>query len=91
MASTETLTVTLPTELARTVRASVESGEYPTTNEILREALDDWSRQRADGHWDVAALREAVRIGDESGPSIPAEQVYAELRAVIDEYRVQTS
>ncbi len=91
MASTETLTVTLPADLARTVRASVESGEYPTTSEIMREALSDWSRQRAGGHWDVAALREAVRIGDESGPSIPAEQVYAELRAVIDEYRIQTS
>ncbi len=91
MASTETLTVTLPAELARTVRASVESGEYPTTNEIMREALDDWSRQRSGEHWDLMALREAVRIGDESGPSIPAEEVYAELRAVIDEYRVQAS
>ncbi len=29
------------------------------------------------------ALREAVRVGDESGPSIPAAQVFAEMREII--------
>ena len=29
------------------------------------------------------ALREAIRAGDTSGASIPAEEVYAEMRAAI--------
>lgn len=36
---------------------------------------------------DIEALREAVRVGDASGPSIPAEEVFAELRAMITERR----
>jgi antitoxin ParD1/3/4 len=31
----------------------------------------------------LEALREAVRIGDESGPDIPADEVFAELRQMI--------
>ena len=33
------------------------------------------------------ALREAIRAGDASGASIPAEEVYAELRAAIEARR----
>lgn len=87
--ATERLTVTVPAELAHTMRASVEQGEYAAESEIVREALGDWSRRRAAEQRDLEALREAVRIGDESGPGIPAAQVYAELRAIIDEYRVE--
>ena len=53
--------------------------------EITEEALRDWSRAR---DAELAYLHEAVRIGDESGPpSIPAEQVYAEFYAMIDDMR----
>jgi antitoxin ParD1/3/4 len=35
----------------------------------------------------LPALREAVKVGDQSGPSIPAEEVFAELRAMITNRR----
>jgi antitoxin ParD1/3/4 len=42
MARLERITVTMPEEMAAKLRAAVESGEYATTSEIVREALRDW-------------------------------------------------
>lgn len=57
MRSTRQLSVTLPNEMAAQVRAKVESGEYASESEVIREglralnardrALDDWLRQQA--------------------------------------------
>jgi antitoxin ParD1/3/4 len=80
MGALERITITLPAELAATLKATVAEGEYASTSEVVREALRDWARARDADHRALEALREAIRIGDESGPGIPAEQVYAELR-----------
>ena len=85
MSSIERITISLPAELAATLRASVEDGDYASTGEIVREALRDWQRAREHEQRDLEALREAIRIGDESGPGIPAEDVFAELRQRIAE------
>jgi antitoxin ParD1/3/4 len=87
MGAMERITIAMPAEMADRLRAAVEGGEYASTGEIVREALADWSRQREADQQALEELREAVRIGDESGPSIPADQVYAELRAIIEEQR----
>ncbi len=79
----ERMTVTMPAEMAGVVRAAVESGDYASSSEIVREALRDWARQRQIAALDLAALREAVRLGDDSGPSIPAEELFAELRDIV--------
>ena len=57
MRSTRQLSVTLPNEMAAQVRAKVESGEYASESEVIREglralsarerAMDDWLRQTA--------------------------------------------
>jgi antitoxin ParD1/3/4 len=39
--------------------------------------------KRDDERRDLEALREAVRTGDESGPDVPADEVFAELRQLI--------
>ena len=83
MGKIERMTITMPEEMADAVRAAVESGDYATSSEIVREALRDWTRERRNAALDMTALREAVRLGDESGPSIPAEEVFAELRAIV--------
>lgn len=87
MGAIERITVDLPAELAATLRATVEQGEYPTTGEIVREALRDWTRAREADERKLAELRELIRQGDASGPSIPAEEVYARLRARIEDVR----
>ncbi|MCP3055457.1 ribbon-helix-helix domain-containing protein [Aurantimonas marianensis] len=87
MSSVERLTITMPAETAAMLRRTVEGGEYASTSEIVREALRDWSRRREEESRDLQTLREAIRIGDESGPSIPAGEFFAELRQMIAERR----
>lgn len=77
----ERMTITMPAELAETLRQTVAGGEYASTSEVVREALRDWSRNRDAERRELETLRAALKAGLESGPGIPADQVFAELRA----------
>jgi len=81
MANVERVTVTVSAEQAAILRHTVEDGEYASTSEIVREALRDWTRKRDNELRDLEVLRAAIREGLDSGPGIPAEKVFAELRA----------
>ncbi|MEX6505522.1 type II toxin-antitoxin system ParD family antitoxin [Jiella sp. M17.18] len=83
MSAIERITITVPTEMAAALKAAVAEGDYASTSEVVREALRDWTRARDVERRELMALREAIRKGDESGPGIPAADVYAELRAII--------
>ena len=83
MGAYEKITVALPAELAAELRQSVDDGQYITQSDIVHEALRDWSRLQQAEKRKVERLRQLIDEGDRSGPSIPAEQVYAELRARI--------
>jgi antitoxin ParD1/3/4 len=87
MASIERLSITLPAEMAAALRQTVEGGEYASASEVVREALREWSRRRNEELRDLETLREAVRIGDESGAGIPADDVFVELRQMIAKRR----
>ncbi|MBB2199910.1 MAG: type II toxin-antitoxin system ParD family antitoxin [Gluconacetobacter sp.] len=89
MSTIERMTITVPSEMAAILRQSVDGGEYASTSEVVREALREWMRRRDSDRRDLDALREAIRIGDESGSSIPAETVFAELRDAIARHRSQ--
>lgn len=81
MPTVERMTITMPSEMAETLRRTVAGGEYASTSEVVREALRDWTRSRDAERRDLEALRAAIKTGLESGPGIPADQVFAELRA----------
>lgn len=89
MSAIERMTITMPAEMAATLRETVAGGEYASTSEVVREALRQWTRRRDIELRDVEALREAIRAGDRSGASIPAEDVFAELHAMIAERRAR--
>lgn len=89
MSKLERITVTLSSDLATALRDRVADGEYATASEIVREALREWTRRRDQEQHDLNALRDLIREGDESGPGIPAEEVFAELRQLIAERRAQ--
>lgn len=80
MPAVERMTITMPVELAETLRQTVAGGEYASTSEVVREALRDWTRRRDAERQDLEALRAAIRAGLDSGPGVPADQVFAELR-----------
>jgi antitoxin ParD1/3/4 len=46
MASIEKISVALPADMLALVRAAVESGDYATTSEVIREALREWKGRR---------------------------------------------
>lgn len=81
MPTVERMTITMPAELAETLRQTVAGGEYASTSEVVREALREWTRRRDTERQDLEALRAAIRAGLDSGPGLPADQVFAELRA----------
>ena len=56
MADIERMTIDLPTDVAASVRDAVESGDYPTTSEVVREALRDWKAKRALHLQELSAL-----------------------------------
>lgn len=91
MPAIERMTITVPAEMAATLKATVAEGQYASTSEVVREALRDWTHARDTERRELEALRDAIRIGDESGPSVPATQVFAELRQLIAARRAGAS
>ena len=81
MPAVERITITMPAELAETLRQTVAGGEYASTSEVVREALREWTRRRDAERQDLETLRTAIRAGLDSGPGLPANQVFAELQA----------
>jgi antitoxin ParD1/3/4 len=59
----ERITITLSGEMAQTVRGAVQSGEYASSSEIVREDLRDWRHKRALQEQELAELRVRVRRG----------------------------
>lgn len=80
MANVEKVSVALTPEMARLMRQVVETGEYASASEVMRDALRGWSRQRDER---AQALAELGRLWDEglaSGAAIDGEDAFARLR-----------
>ena len=53
MAHAEKLSIALTPEMAEMVRRAVDSGDYASASEVIREALRDWKTKRIFGQlWD---------------------------------------
>ena len=68
MANVEKVSIALTPEMLTLVRQAVESGEYASSSEVLREALRDWKRRRALEQKEIEELRRLWTQGLESGP-----------------------
>lgn len=73
------LTVTLPADLADMVESKVASGAYASESEVLGDALRALDRETA-AH-DEALRRQVETSLADPRPSVPAEEVFARLRA----------
>jgi antitoxin ParD1/3/4 len=63
MASVEKVSVALTNEQVSALKAAVETGEYATTSEIVREALRDWQLKRELRQEDIKRLRQMWDAG----------------------------
>jgi len=66
--------------LERFIEDQVASGRYQDADDVIRTALQLLQDQELHGGWTVEELRREVQKGIDSGPGIPAEEVFAELR-----------
>lgn len=64
MSEIERLTITLPAEMAATVKEAVEAGDYASSSEVIREALRQWKFRRAVQLQELEALRADIAVAE---------------------------
>ena len=83
MGKVEKISIAFSEDMADTVRQAVESGEYSSLSDVVRDALLDWKAKRG-APLDVATLRRLLAEGEASGfgPWEGVEAIKAEARRV---------
>ncbi|HMO24794.1 MAG TPA: type II toxin-antitoxin system ParD family antitoxin [Tepidisphaeraceae bacterium] len=86
------LNVSLTPELDRFVRGRVETGQYATSSEVVREALRLLQQRDRETETAMQALREklsrAVEQADR-GEFVDGERVFAHLDEIIERHRAK--
>ena len=73
MPDIQKVSVALTGEQLAALKAAVETGEYATTSEIIREAIRDWQLKRELRQEDIRRLRQLWDEGKASGPAVPLD------------------
>jgi len=69
MSDIQKISVALTGEQIAALKAAVETGEYATTSEIVREAIRDWQFKRELRQEEIKRLRQLWDEGIASGPA----------------------
>jgi antitoxin ParD1/3/4 len=56
--TTDKISIALPPEMVAIIRSAVETGEYASSSEVVRDALRDWTHKRSLRQQGVAELRQ---------------------------------
>jgi antitoxin ParD1/3/4 len=85
MPNVQKVSVALTPEFMALLKEAVETGEYTSASEVIRDALRHWKERRARQDMDVEELRRLWQDGIDSGPgrfkSIDAIKKEARRRA----------
>jgi antitoxin ParD1/3/4 len=73
MPEVQKVSIALTGEQIGALKAAVETGEYATTSEIVREAIRDWQFKRELRQEDLKRLRQMWDQGKASGPATPTD------------------
>jgi antitoxin ParD1/3/4 len=90
MANRTTVNISITPELDAFLQSRVQSGRYQTTSEVVREALRLLERQeneRDEARRQLKAKLDRGSAQAESGDLLDGDQVFEELREMIDERR----
>jgi antitoxin ParD1/3/4 len=80
MASIEKISIALPPEMVSLVRQAVDTGEYASSSEVVREALREWSHRRTLRREGIEELRRVWQQAmEDNSPGIPADEVLDRL------------
>ncbi len=78
------LNVSLTPKLEELIKTKVSSGMYNSASEVVREALRLLDERDRIAEIRLETLREEIRKGAESGPGIPADEVFNCVREKIN-------
>jgi antitoxin ParD1/3/4 len=90
MVSRTTVNISITPELDAFLQSRVKSGRYQTTSEVVREALRLLQRQETERDEAFKQLKARLKRGAsqaEAGELLDGEEVFEELRALIEERR----
>ena len=80
MPSVEKISVALPPEMVAQLRQAVESGEYASSSEVVRDALRDWNSRRQMEQRGAAELRQLWREARaDRSPGLDPDEVFDAL------------
>ena len=80
MQSAQKISITLTPDMLRAIRESVDSGEYASTSEAMRDAVRVWQRQRLEQAGRLAAMRARVRRSlNDPRPDVPLEEAFERI------------
>lgn len=83
MSATEKLSITLPEEMARTIKARVSAGAYASASEVTREAMRVWQREEEERAERTASICARVhRSLADPRPNLDGGAVAARLDAL---------
>jgi|tagenome__1003787_1003787.scaffolds.fasta_scaffold20852861_2 antitoxin ParD1/3/4 len=76
----ETISVTLPADLVRTIREKVAGGAYASAGELVAEVLRDWQDEQFEELDLPDWMRERIQQSlEDPRPSRPIEEVFERL------------
>jgi antitoxin ParD1/3/4 len=73
MPDVQKISIALTGEQIGALKAAVQTGEYATTSEIVREAIRDWQFKRELRQEDLKRLRQLWDQGKATGASTPVD------------------
>jgi antitoxin ParD1/3/4 len=80
MPSVEKISIALPPEMVAQVRQAVETGEYASSSEVIRDALRDWTHKRQLQQNGIAELRQLwQQARADRSPGLPADKILDQL------------
>lgn len=80
MASIEKISIALPPEMVSLVRQAVETGEYASNSEVVRDALRDWTHKRSLRQQGIEELRRVWQQAlEDNSPGIAPNEVLDRL------------
>jgi antitoxin ParD1/3/4 len=80
MASIEKISIALPPEMVSLIRQAVETGEYASNSEVVRDALRDWTHKRSLRQQGIEELRRVWQQAlEDRSPGVAPDEVLDRL------------
>ena len=80
MPAVERISIALPPEMVANIRKAVETGEYASSSEVVRDALHEWTLMRDLRQQSLGELRSLWRQAlEDKTPGAPVDEILERL------------